>query len=183
MKHNYLKLLVAAVALGGSSVALAAGPYIGANYTQFQFEGEDTDNKLKPEGVTIRGGFEFNDFVGLEARGAMGVRSDERSNALGSVKYDLDHLYGGYLKLSAPVGEHVRPYVVGGYTEARGKVTVSSGVGSASRESDTVSDESYGAGVDLKLSDAVALNVEYMRYLDKSDYDLNGISVGFRSAF
>ena len=182
-KHSYLKFLVAAVALGASSAALAAGPYIGANYTQFQFEGEDSDNKLKPEAVVIRGGIEFNDFVGLEARGGMGVRSDERSGALGSVKYDLDHIYGGYLKLSAPVGEHFRPYVVGGYTEARGKVTVSSGGGSVSRESDTVSDESFGAGVDLKLSEAVALNVEYMRYLDKDDYDLNGISVGFRSAF
>ena len=183
MKNYSLKLLVAAVALGGSSTVLAAGPYIGANYTQFQVESEDTENKLKPEGVTIRGGIEFNDFVGLEARGAMGVRSDKRSNSLGDVEYDLDHLYGGYLKLGAPVGEFVRPYVVGGYTEARGKVTVSTGIGSATRESDTVSDESYGAGVDVKLSEAVALNVEYMRYLDKSDYDLNGISVGFRSAF
>lgn len=179
MKGHSLKVLVAAVALGGSSAAFAAGPYIGLNYTQFQLESDDTDNKLKPEGITLRGGIEFNEFIGLEARGAMGVRSDERN----SIKYDLDHLYGGYLKVSLPLAEHVRPYIIGGYTEARGKVTLDTSIGSASRETDTVSDESYGAGIDFQLTDTFGMNVEYMRYLDKSDYELNGISVGFRSAF
>lgn len=174
-----LKVLVAAVALGGSSAALAAGPYIGLGYTQFQFENDESDNTIKPEGVTLRAGVEFNDFIGLEARGATGLSSDER----GAVKFDLDHLYGGYVKLSVPVGEFVRPYVVGGYTEARGKVTLSTGLGSASRETDTVSDESYGAGIDFKVAEGFGLNVEYMRYLDKSDYELNAITVGVRSFF
>ncbi|KAF0806597.1 hypothetical protein A167_03139 [Alcanivorax sp. S71-1-4] len=182
-KGNSVKLLLAAIALGGSSAAMAAGPYIGLNYTQFQFESDDTDEKLKPDGVTLRAGIEFNDFIGLEARGATGVSSDKRSTALGDAEFDLDRLYGGYVKLSVPVGDMVRPYIVGGYTEAKGEAKFTTGLGSIERESDTVNDESYGAGVDFNLTETFGMNVEYMRYLDKDDYELNGISVGFRSAF
>lgn len=204
MKKGYsVKLLLAAIALGGSGVALAQdyntygasysgnssnwrdniGPYVGLNYTRFEFEDENTEREVNPDGVTLRLGMEFNQFLGLEVRGATGVSSDKRRTSLGTAEFDLDRLYGGYLKLSVPVGDMVRPYIIGGYTEAKGEVKFSTALGSIERETDTVSDESYGAGVDFNLTDTFGMNLEYMRYLDKDDYELNAISVGFRSAF
>ncbi|MCK0538522.1 outer membrane beta-barrel protein [Alcanivorax quisquiliarum] len=208
MKKGYSgKLLLAAIALSGSGVALAAngydsygatysgssssssnwrdniGPYVGLNYTRFEFESEETEREVEPDGVTLRLGMEFNQFLGLEVRGATGVSADKRRTSLGTAEFDLDRLYGGYLKVSVPVGEMVRPYVIAGYTEAKGEVRFTNSLGTIERETDTVNDESYGAGIDFNLTDTFGMNLEYMRYLDKDDYELNAISVGFRSAF
>ena len=38
--------------------------------------------------------------------------------------------------------------------------------------------KSYGIGADIGIGNNVALNIEYMRYLDKSDYDLDAVAVG-----
>src|SRR5699024_8312343 len=93
--------------------AFAAGPYLGANYSQIQYENDEYDSDtLKLDTAVIRAGFEFNEYLGLEARGGVGVSDDSR----GILDFDLDHMYGGYLKLSAPLAEAVRPYIIGGYT-------------------------------------------------------------------
>lgn len=159
--------------------ALAAGPYVGGNYSRMEFDDpeRDTDDPVTPDAVTLRLGAEANDVVGLEARGGVGFDSATRDG----VEYELDHLYGAYLKLSAPL-EQARPYIIGGYSRVRATARVDFGLLSGS-ETETREGESWGAGVDLGLTDNVALNLEYMRYLDKDDLEVSGIALGLRSAF
>ena len=38
--------------------------------------------------------------------------------------------------------------------------------------------KSYGIGVDIGIGSNVALNIEYIRYLDKSEFDLDAVAVG-----
>lgn len=174
-----LRTALAFFVLGFSLPALAGGPYVGGNYSRMAFDDpeRDTDDPVRPDAVTLRVGAEANEVLGLEARGGLGFESDTRDG----VEYDLDHLYGGYLKLSAPL-EQVRPYVIGGYSRVRATATVDLGPLSG-RETDTREGESWGAGMDLALTDDVALNLEYMRYLDKDDLEVSGIALGLRSAF
>ena len=94
----------------------------------------------------------------------------------------MDHLYGGYVKLGAPIGETIRPYVIGGYTEVKGKVS-GSVAGVSFSDTETFEDESYGAGLDFNITDTVGANLEYMRYVDTDEEEISGISVGLRSAF
>lgn len=163
--------------------AFAAGPYIGANYTQVQYDNDqyDTDT-LKLDTAVVRAGFEFNDYLGVEARGGMGVSDDSK----GILDFDLDHMYGAYLKLSAPLSETVHPYVVGGYSKMKGTVEAQgtvAGIDYSVNENEHYEGESYGAGLDFNLTDTFGANLEYMRYYDQDDEEISGISVGLRSAF
>ena len=45
------------------------------------------------------------------------------------------------------------------------------------------SDFSYGVGIDFNVTDNVAINAEYMNYLDGSLFELSGFSLGARFAF
>lgn len=198
MKPSVTKTLIAGLLLGSGATAYAAdrydnnsyadrgyaaGGYIGLNYSQYELDFDATSNTLKPTGVTLRAGVELNDMFGLEARVGTGIEDDTRSSGLGSVEFELDRIYGGYAKLSVPVLEMLRPYAIGGYSNVRGRTSVRSGGVLLARDTDTVDGGSYGVGVDASLAGALGLNVEYMRYLDKDNYELNAISVGIRSAF
>ena len=43
--------------------------------------------------------------------------------------------------------------------------------------------KSYGVGADIGIDSNVALNIEYMRYHDKSGYDLDAVAVGAAFSF
>lgn len=173
-------MFVGALAPG---VALAEGLYFGANYARFEFTDARFDNEIiKPDGVTVRVGVEPISWLGLEARGGTGIQSDKRDFTGGSLEFDLDELYGAYAKLGLPLSDAVMPYAIAGYSHVKGtaKATV---LGVSSSESKQWDDQSLGAGIDVNLSESLALNLEYMRYLDKDDQELSAVSVGLRSAF
>ncbi|MBF1801028.1 porin family protein [Alloalcanivorax profundimaris] len=163
--------------------AFAAGPYIGANYSQFQYDNDEYDSDtLKIDAAVLRAGIEFNDYIGLEARGGMGFEEDSQ----GIVDFELDNMYGGYVKLSAPLAESVHPYIIGGYTKLKGTVKAEgsvAGIDYSVDDDEHYEGESYGAGIDFNLTDTVGANLEYMRYYDQDEEEISGISVGLRSAF
>ena len=89
----------------------------------------------------------------------------------------MDHLYGGYVKLGAPIGENLRPYVIGGYTKVKGKVSANgtvAGVDYSYSDTETFEDESYGAGLDFNITDTFGANLEYMRYVDTDEEEISG---------
>jgi opacity protein-like surface antigen len=49
--------------------------------------------------------------------------------------------------------------------------------------SDDESSVSYGVGADVGIGKNIALNIEYMRYLDKSSYDFDMIGLGASYSF
>ena len=181
-----IRILSSAMVLSCSVMAggaFAAGPYIGANYNQIQYDNDDVDeDTLKVDGVTLRAGFEFNDFIALEARGGTGIDGDSKNAPLGTFEYDMDHMYGGYLKLSAPLSDAIHPYVIGGYSKMKADVKyIVAGV--STDESERFEDESYGAGLDFNITDTLGANLEYMRYYDQDEEEISAVSVGLRSAF
>lgn len=176
--------VAAALVLGALPLTShAQGLYFGGNYSAFQFTDDSVDDEIiKPDGVVLRLGIEPTRVFGLEARGGIGLQSDKRDFGGGSLEFDVDELYGGYAKIGLPLGDAVTPYAIGGYTHVKGSATATV-LGVSSGGSETWEDESYGAGLDVNLSDSLALNVEYMRYLEKDDQELSAVSVGLRSAF
>ncbi|MCG8394814.1 MAG: porin family protein [Pseudomonadales bacterium] len=183
MKVTMRSVLIVSCSLLSTTGAYAAGPYIGGNYSQIQYDSQEFDtDTLKIDSATVNAGFEFTDFLALEARGGVGLDEDSQ----GIADFEMDHLYGGYVKLGAPVGDTLRPYVIGGYTKVKGKVSADgtvAGVNYSFSDTETFEDESYGAGLDFNITDTVGANLEYMRYVDTDDEEISGISVGLRSAF
>ena len=94
----------------------------------------------------------------------------------------MDHMYGGYLKLSAPLSDSIHPYVIGGYSKMKAdvKYTVA---GVSTDESERFEDESYGAGLDFNITDTLGANLEYMRYYDDDDITVDGIGLGVQVNF
>ena len=182
MHSRALQYITALAIFGLGGTAMAAGPWVGADYSWLEFESEETRDTLKPRAAIIRGGLEFNRWLGVEARAGTGIRSDKRSVPGGEARFDLDRLIGGYVTLSLPVDGAARPYLIGGFTEARGEATGDFN-GVQFSDTETTDDNSWGAGIALNLTDTLAINAEYMEYLDNSDGELSSISLGVRSAF
>ncbi len=165
------------------SLALAEGAYVGASYSRFEFTDAQADDEIiRPDGITLRLGIEPVNWLGLEARGGIGIDSDKRSFSGGSLAFDLDELYGAYVKLGLPLGDAVMPYAIAGYTHAEGSAAATL-LGVSSTDSQQWDDQSLGGGLDINVSNSLALNLEYMRYIDTRDQELSAVSIGLRSAF
>lgn len=162
--------------------------YFGAHYSMLSQETGDED--IEPAGLQTRFGVQVNPYVALEGRLGYGIDDDELSEGGLSVNIDPEWLVGAYVKLGLDRRQPVAPYVLLGHSTAKAEVTteftVSSLLGSAtSRDSEevTASDPSYGAGVDINLSDTAAIYAEWVQLDDDDDFDLTTINLGFISRF
>lgn len=187
MRNAVLKALAAGIVLGALPItALADGLYLGANYAMFEYTNDDIDDdeEVNPDAVILRVGIEMADWFGLEARGGLGLDEDSTSiSGVGRVSAELDELYGAYARFGLPMGDMVMPYVIGGWTHVGGKGELSVPGGIGATASEDWDDVSWGGGVDVNLSETIALNVEYMRYIDDGPDELSAVAVGLRSAF
>ena len=109
---------------------------------------------------------------------------------------ELDNLYGIFLRAGIPAGSFY-PYAIIGYTEGKGETTsgrfVASGdvagigrptlVAEFEREDETESDFSYGVGADYRFSNNLAVNAEWMSYLDKDGAKIGGVTLGLVYSF
>ena len=110
---------------------------------------------------------------------------------------ELDDLYGLFLRAGMPAGSFY-PYVLLGYTEGKGETSSGRFVASGNvngltgrqtltaeleRDDETESDLSYGVGVDYRFNDSVAVNAEWISYLDKDDAQISGLTLGLVYSF
>lgn len=149
---------------------LSPSLYAGASAVYVTYS-EDDDLDLGA--IVGRFGTQLNEIVALEARLGTGVSDD----SLYGISLDLNYMYGIYAKAGFEANGFY-PYAVLGYTKGELEASYS---GYHYNESDN--DLSYGVGVDYALTDRVSGNIEYMSYMDKDDYELNGFSAGFTYKF
>jgi len=172
--------------------------YIGIGLVAAQFHacGEGCDYEDLTYGAMLRGGYEFNEYFGIELRG---IRTFLDKGPLGGVP--LQHI-GLYAKPQYPVAERVNVYALLGYG-----YTENLGNGARLNYFDNDHGFSAGLGLEYDLSDKVgdfnkkanynrafdgyaeqgegwSLFVDYQRLLIKSDVpDMDVISVGMRYDF
>ncbi|MCP1313540.1 MULTISPECIES: porin family protein [unclassified Halomonas] len=169
MKMTVLSLTSAALLLGSGAFAASAQAQQSFGYPEGYIGGDAMFWNLDPDrgssrddvGLRLRGGAQFNDYFALE--GHLGTGGSD-----GGAK--LDYLAGVYAKGIAPIAPNVRLYGLAGMTEVDFDIDRESGF-------------SYGAGAEVDIAPNVAVGADYMRYLDKSDYDFDAASVGLRYRF
>ncbi|HET8708505.1 MAG TPA: porin family protein [Pseudomonadales bacterium] len=189
MKSVFLGFLGGALLLSAGS-AFAEGSYVGANYlaSKVEFDSDSFDSSQ----LFVRFGADLTENFGAEIRAGFGLSSDSvsygTSDADAKLELKVDRFVGFYGTVSAPVTPNFKPYLILGYTDVKLSADISFnnvpgyGTGSVS-ESDSDSGLSYGVGTDIKLSDKVSLNGEYMQYYDEDDVKLSGIAIGAKMAF
>lgn len=172
---------------GNAFAGLTQGAYAGIQYASVDFSFQDISEDFSPTGLIGRAGSNINRYVSIEGRLGIGLSDDTITATDGtttaSVSLELDTLIGLYGVGHVPFGESSSIYALVGFTQIDGTASASvTGFGSAS-VSDDESDLSYGIGADIGILYNVAVNVEYVQYIDKSDFDVSAIAIGLKFGF
>ncbi|MBE0463522.1 MAG: porin family protein [Halomonadaceae bacterium] len=169
MKMTVLSLTSAALLVGTSAFAASAQAQQAFGYPEGYIGGDAMAWSLDPDrgssrdsvGLRLRGGAQFNDYFALE--GHLGTGGSDGGA-------ELDYLVGAYAKGIAPIAPTARLYGLVGMTEVDFNLDRESGF-------------SYGAGGEIDVANNLSINADYMRYLDKSNYDFDAASIGLRYRF
>ncbi|MFN4266889.1 MAG: porin family protein [Aquabacterium sp.] len=179
-------LIPAAIAIASVSAFAQQKPvvYVEAGYSFVNYEATDSGDTFKssPKAIRLIGGAELNKNVAVELMVGFNGGNDSVSYNgvdVSAVTMKIDSIYGLYVKPKFEVAPNFELFGRMGYTHASAKVSAP-GYGAA-KASD--SDLSYGIGATLYLDPKLSINVDYMSYLDKSDYSANGFTVGIGLKF
>lgn len=148
------------------------GLYSGLNYS---FVSLDNGNAEADVGtLSAKVGVMATPFLGIEARGGFGVDDDR----IGGVDYSLDNFFGGYATFNLANESPLTPYAILGFT--RVEVEAESAFGSATEDD---SDVSYGIGMNVEFAPNLSGNLEYMRYYEDGNTEIDGLGVGLQFNF
>lgn len=175
-------LLIASSTVRGQAGTgnLSGGGYVGGSALMWELAPNE-DKSLEATGFQFRFGNRINEYAAIESRFGLGG-SDSTEHG----EFELDLLGSLLISPRLPLNDHVELYGAFGFSTFRGTQTeegsTSGGLlgGGSNSSSSTVSemDITYGAGVALRLNEAVSIDADYTVYLDKPEYDFSGWSVG-----
>ena len=147
--------IIALIAFTFCITATANAFYGGINYmhTTADFAGlADADMGV----LTLKGGHELNDYIAVEARAGIGITDDD---LVPGVTMETDYVWGIYARPGIKAG-NANFYGLLGYAGVEGTMTVA-GDPAASGSEDEM-DFSYGAGVEVNVTDKMGISFEYM---------------------
>lgn len=177
MKKNTLALMLSAC-LAVPGVAMAAGTdpgfYAGAGYTLATFDSNDFNSNADLGVLFLRGGYQINKYLAVEARLGEGIQDDK----IQGVKLEAEEMYGAYAKVGLPTDIGLYPYALLGMTHAKVKASVPG-------FSDTTSDSdiSYGIGADYWFDKQLSAGLEYANFYDKNGDTISGLTLGVNYKF
>ncbi|MAZ06831.1 MAG: hypothetical protein CME81_10655 [Halomonas sp.] len=144
------------------------GLYTGLNYTFINLESGSADADVGT--LSAKVGVMATPFLGIEARGGFGVDDDR----IGAADFSLDNFFGGYATFNLVNESPITPYAILGFTR------VEIEVGTATEDE---TDVSYGIGMNMEFAPNLSGNLEYMRYYENNDTEIDGLGVGIQFNF
>jgi outer membrane immunogenic protein len=188
MKKNPIFILLAGSLLLSGSKAMAAtegDTYLGFQYSLTAYDEKNITQEFNPTAAIVRLGMFLNPNFAIEGRLGTGVQDDtEFLSGLGSgndATLELDQIAGVYLTGHLSLADAFSLYGLLGGSVVKGTASLPSISGLELSESN--SGISYGVGADIYFLDNLALNAELIRYLDRSDFDLDAVSLGISYRF
>ena len=173
-----------ALMLPVTAVGSDRGPfYAGVSASQLTVNVDGIREDFKPAAAIGRFGYFPARSLAIEARLGVGVGDDSVTSGVPvRITGELDDLYGIYAvgHLRSGASDQVSLYGLAGFTHAEFTARAA-----AFGESASDSDEgfSFGVGLEVKASPRFSINGEWVRYLDKSDYTVDGLSFGVNYFF
>jgi outer membrane immunogenic protein len=183
MKNNLISLALASSLLLVTTASIAGTEgenYVGAQYAVSYYNEDGISKEFNPTLAIGRFGHFFTPNFSIEGRLGFGLQDDTQFLPEFGSGYDatleLDRLFGLYATGHINITESSSIYGVLGASKVKGTASVPSFPSLESTEDN--SSVSYGVGADIGIGSTVALNIEYIRYLDKSEFDLDAVAVG-----
>ncbi|MFN4023735.1 MAG: porin family protein [Hyphomonas sp.] len=161
-----MKLALASLAavLIAAPAAFAQGDVeLGAGYSHIDL------GPAEVGALTGRGSYFFSRHFGIEGEASIGVKDDN----VGLGKVELDHSFGAFGVLRAPVTERFDIFGRVGYATSQLSASAP-GLGSVSEDFDGVA---YGVGAKFFVTERVGIRGDFTKY-EGDDNDADVISVG-----
>lgn len=164
------RLISTLILTGSIAISLNANaddierPYFGLDYSQRNYENANpnaTDAELP--GVRLRAGTEISPYFALEAHAVIGA-GDDTGVIGGTTPYTIESpvTYSAFLRPQIKLGT-VTLYALGGYSYVEFEYSTPA---TTEKPTDSTSDLSFGAGVQLDLGKHLGLNVDYVQYVE-----------------
>lgn len=151
--------------------------YMGFQVAGFELDRQEIAQTLEPSAGIGRLGGSMGDMLLFEGRVGTGLSDDSQSSGADAVTVDVGYLVGGYGLLRANVSETLFPYLIAGATLVDLDATGAPGIAGSETSF------SYGVGFDARVSQGLGFGIEYMRYVDGGDYNLDALSFGVTARF
>lgn len=173
IKHAAL-IVGAAIAIPAMAADPLPGIYVGGGIMEGTFEIDGVDGDANPTALFARGGYQFNPYLAAEARLGTGLDSDK----FHGVKTEIENFYGIYAKVGLPTSIGLYPYAMVGLTQGELKASYRN-----FSDKQDESDVSMGVGLEYLFDRNFSVGLEYMKYMDTSDFEISGISLGANYKF
>lgn len=183
-----MKMKLSTLLLAGfvSAPAFADSPrpnyFAGLQFAQTTYQASGGDEDLDPTVLVGRFGYYYSENISLEGRFGVGLARDSVSGYGSTATVEIDQIAGIYGVGHLPIADAASVYILAGFTHGRATARFSTSQGIAS-ETAVDSGLSYGFGAEFNVSSSAALTVEYVSYLNKSDYQINALSAGISFKF
>ncbi|WP_303906873.1 porin family protein [Thiohalomonas denitrificans] len=179
-----------ATLLSSSALAAPAGTnYAGGQFAQVTYD-ESGFDEFKPTALIGRFGHFFSPNFALEGRLGTGLSDDSKtyyeSGYVVDLSFEVDSIIGVYGVGHLPVNDVFSVYGLAGYSrvDATVEATATDGFSTASiSESGDESGFSLGVGAEVNVGPNAALTLEYVSYLDESDFTVDALSAGLNFRF
>ena len=160
-----------------SAPVFAQGFYADAGYTFINIDVEEDglSGDVDLGAISGRLGYNFSEWLALEAEGAIGVEDEEVSGGGIDASIGLNYLIGGYVKGQVPLGERVNLYARAGIVQAELEAEVSGG-GFSDSDSASETGAGYGAGAEFAVTEKFGIRGDYTRY-DIEDIEADAFTV------
>ena len=172
MKTLTTVLLVAFFCISPLHAARKGIDYWAPQYSLFTYD-ENGFDEVGPSALTLRFGTFVDENSAIETRLGFGLQGDDLEVGSNDGEVEVDNFYGLYVVIQTSGIDDTNVYAVLGFT----KVNLdASDIRIAGESND--SGLSYGIGANFR-----GINIEYMSYLNESDYDVTAFSLGYRHMF
>ena len=168
--------VVATIALSANVVfagQIVGSKYAGIQYAVTTYSKDGFSEEPKPIALVGRLGVNINDSFSVEGRLGLGLQDDDVNINGNNVTMEIDSIVGAYAIGHININKNSSLYGLLGLSRAEATFSAPG----FSSSSDDESGLSFGVGADIGLSKKLAINIEYIQYLNKSDFDVNAISL------
>lgn len=187
---NKLVLIALAGVLISAAETVTASPgnemYVGLQYGVGQYSESNVSEDFDTSALMGRFGYNINSNFSIEGRLGTSLEDDtqflpERCVCGSDVTLEVDSIMGIYGRGRYELSEMFSLYGLLGASQVKATVSLSEFPDADNTSSE--SSVSYGLGVDIAFSKQWAFNVEYIRYLDQDNFDLDIASAGVTFGF
>jgi len=194
-------IATAATGLAATAQAQESGVYLEGGYQYLDIKPDGADSGVDTNGIGVRAGYKFNNYLSLEGELATGIDDGEFDYNVDEDEFNFDdnndgdlndviaasgdvglnYLTGLYGKAEVPLTERLGAYARAGYAYVDLDASVMTPGGQSINVEDSADGPAVGVGLDFDLTDKLYLKGDYTYYsFDHTDTSGVLLGVGYK---